>query len=74
MKKILSAFIIAIVGVLTLNSCQKDINHAIGTINPYASLYVVKSVYQGTDVQIQSEALNGAVKTGGIVISNNSGA
>lgn len=73
MKKILGAFLIAIVGLLTLNSCQKDINHAIGTINPYASLYVVKSAYQGSDKQITAADLNGAVKTGGIVISNNSG-
>lgn len=74
MKKILAAFFIATAGLLTLNSCQKDVNHAIGTINPYASLYVVKSVYQGADVQIKSDDLNGAVKTGGVVISNNSGA
>ncbi|GAB3924598.1 DUF5689 domain-containing protein [Mucilaginibacter myungsuensis] len=73
MKKILAAFFIAITGISALNSCKKDTNRALGTINPYASLYVVKMVYQGSDVTIDADALNGAVKTGGVVISNNAG-
>jgi hypothetical protein len=73
MKKILIAIMITIIGGIMLNSCVKDQNNAIGTINPYASLYVLKSVYRGADVQVKPDDLNGATLTGGVVISNNSG-
>jgi hypothetical protein len=73
MKKILSAFLIILTGVITLNSCKKDINYAEGTVSPYAPLFYLKNAFKGSEVKLQKSDLDGAYLTGGIVISNNSG-
>ena len=73
MKNILKNSILSVLGVslLTLSGCFKeDINESIGTLNPEASLFVVKNVYKGKDVQLNKDLLGGAHVTGGVVISN----
>lgn len=70
MKKIYLTLTVILASFLLLNSCQKYINPAEGTINTFAAVYVVKNAYQGTDVQLQPSKLDGAYLTGGIVISN----
>lgn len=73
MKKIFLTFTYILAIFILLNSCQKYINPAEGTINSYAAVYVVKKAFKGTDVQLQPSKLDGAYLTGGIVISNASG-
>jgi hypothetical protein len=73
MKKIFTAFLVALVGMVTLNSCRKDINYSEGTNANYANLFVLKNAYKGTDLQIQASDLAGATLVGGVVISDNAG-
>jgi hypothetical protein len=73
MKKIYIAFLVALVGVLTLNSCRKDINYSEGTVANYTNLLVLKNAYKGSDLQIQASDLDGATLVGGVVISDNAG-
>lgn len=52
-------------------SCLKeDGNNAVGELNPMASMYVVRSAFKGTDLQLGRNTLAGAYRTSGTVIAN----
>ena len=70
MKKLYTGVIIGLIGILTVVSCKKDVNASIGANNPFAAIFVVKKAYKGADVTLNSENLDGATSTGGIVISD----
>jgi len=73
MKRIFSMIITLFIGVMILNSCKKDSNPATGTLNPFASIYVLKSAYKGADVNLTADLLSGAKFTSGIVIASAEG-
>ncbi|WP_316816317.1 DUF5689 domain-containing protein [Pedobacter nyackensis] len=70
MKKIYLFLIATILTGTFLSSCKKDPNNALGTVNPFAAMYVVKKAYKGTDVKLGPDNLEGANSTGGVVISD----
>ncbi len=70
MKKISIILLAGLFLGASLSSCKKDPNNAIGTLNPFAAIFVVKNAYKGTDVQLNTDNLAGASTTGGIVISD----
>jgi hypothetical protein len=55
---------------LAFTSCKEDSNFASGTLNPDASVEVLRSAYKGKDVKLDLNALNGASRISGIVISS----
>lgn len=58
--------------LITFCSCFKeDINYAEGTLNPEASLYVVRNAFKGEQITLTKEQLAGAHITAGVVISEN---
>lgn len=68
--------IITIIGllVLSLQSCIKDYdNPASGTTGEIISLFSLKQAYQGKEVTLTSDAIGGASKIQGIVISDKTG-
>lgn len=72
MKKFVNHFLLLglMVVTVTLGSCFKeDVNEAIGVLNDEASLYTVRKLYKGADVQLNKENLGGAKYTSGVVIS-----
>ena len=73
MKKIYSILTALILCGIVFSACKKDVNPSLGKENPVAAIFVVKKLYKDTDFKITAESLTGASKTGGIVISNQSG-
>jgi len=70
MKKIITYICTATFLLTLFNSCKKDVNHSLGTVNPFAAIFVVKNAYKGIDLQLDADKLAGAISTGGIVISD----
>lgn len=70
MKKI---FLSILVGGILLSSCKTDPDHASGKVNEFVPVYALKLLHRGEDKEISSSDINGAVITGGIVVSDPSG-
>jgi len=72
MKNILKYSLIALLSssTLLLSSCLKDDpKFAAGEPNETASLYVLRNVFKGSDIQLNTALLSGAKQVAGVVVS-----
>lgn len=61
----------SISAVFLFNSCIKeDINESEGVLNPEISIYSLRNIYKNNSISLNSDNLNGAKYTAGVVISN----
>jgi hypothetical protein len=72
MKKLLfnSFFLLPLIFIM---SCKKEGNYPGGTISPYISIYDVRDLYKGSDVNLTKENMFGSAKITGVVVSNHIG-
>ncbi|NDK56999.1 DUF5689 domain-containing protein [Pontibacter fetidus] len=74
MKNRYLSFLAICLSVLGFTSCmEEDPNPAEGTVNPVASLYVVRDAFHEKDMALGTGALFGAYQAGGVVVSDPSG-
>jgi len=76
MKKLINIKSILIAGMLvfSLQSCVKDYhNPASGTSGDVITIFALKQAYQGSEVTLSKEAIGGASKIAGVVISDKTG-
>src|SRR5690606_27888611 len=60
--------------ILLLSGCIKeDVNYALGKNNEEVSLYVVRNHFKDSELTLDSETLNHAVYTKGLVVSSHEG-
>lgn len=64
-------YITALLSIATISSCLKEnTEHAAGTPNLLASLYVVNAAYKDADLKLGQAALSGAHLTTGVVVAD----
>lgn len=76
MKKLINIKSILFAGTLvfSLQSCVKDYhNPASGTPGDVITIFALKQAYQGSEVTLSKEAIGGASKIAGVVISDKTG-
>lgn len=61
---------LAVAYLLAFASCKEENNFASGTLNPDASVEVLRTAYKGKDVKLEPKTLHGASRISGIVISS----
>ncbi|MGV3705590.1 MAG: DUF5689 domain-containing protein [Arcticibacter sp.] len=52
--------------------CKDESNYPGGTISPYIPIYDLRSLYKGTDVQLNADNMYGSTKITGVVVSDHS--
>lgn len=63
--------LVIITALFSLSSCFKDaINESLGYLNEEASIYQLREVWKGDEIQLNTELLGGARYTSGVVVSN----
>lgn len=72
MKNKINRLLLSLVGllVISLSSCLKDNpNESIGVINDGISIYQVRNLWKGKDLNLDKKTLGGSIYTSGVVIS-----
>ncbi|TZF84786.1 hypothetical protein FW774_07350 [Pedobacter sp. BS3] len=69
MKKILN-MILPVLVVITWTSCKDNPEFAKGTPGPTISLETLRNLYKDSDITLSQDAMNGAYRISGIVISD----
>ena len=72
MKKII-LYPIFLLSLIFINSCKKDGNYPGATISPYISIYDIRDLYKGNDINLTKENMFGSAKITGVVVSNHVG-